>query len=729
MATILNYSGETTSIVESKKSVTDTYGWIPLGSSAGFGGTVDTLGRIPEPDKTELLALVQRDTANTCADLISDNAAKADLRLYVGQLQGYPAPKSRTKALLPQQARHVSKTVPLRYRKALSVSEIVDHHVLDLLYFPNAHMSYHDLISLTVKYLLAVGEAYWYKQRDSRGFTQSLWLLPSHQVQVVEDDKGYVESYEVRQRRGGIAKVEKKDMIFFSDPDLYNPYSLGHGTLKSSYQRILLEDTTMAYMQAEYDNGAKPSLIFTPDEQRNFEESQRHAKFFWKIFSGNGSKGPHYNPVKGTFETVGFPPNETISVEQMRYTRNCVISSFGISPQMFDQDAGSYASYALSREQFYTDCIEQRLKRIAEVINKDLCHEFDERLFVAFDKIEATDVEFEHRKQMDYVDRNILTPNNIRYELGLPPVEWGDKPLAQLTAPPTSPFTLSMPGGVVQAKAAEEPVAQIQSNQPEDIPLGSYPREKYIESLRGTLSDFFKDQAEAVIPKLKSISQRSIRTKGFLPSGYPGEAWTWKVKALPKVVMDLSDWNKELEDRTLPVFEGIVSNASKRMLYKLGTENETVGVVNEKLKETAKNLTMEFCQATNESTSLMLQDAMGKLREEMEQGIVSGDWSEELTARVQQIFDLDDARAFRIAITEENRFRQVSEYESCKEVGVSKKRFIVSSNPCDQCAALAKKFSAPVPMETYFSDNEYTKESYGLPAHPHCECFWNPVIE
>lgn len=712
-----------------QKAVSDQYGWENISGVGGGAGTVDVLGRVQEPEIPELLGLVQRDTANTCADLISDNAAKAEVRLYVGQIQGFPAPKSRRKDLSKPQRELVSKANPLVFRKSTFVQEVLEHKVLELLYNPNPHLSYHDLISLTVKYLLAAGCAYWWKQKDSRGYTQSIWLLPSWMVSVEQDSKGFPAGFKVKVGGGKHITVPKDEMVFFLDGDLYNPYSIGYGVLKSCYMRILLEDTTMAYMKAEYDNGAKPSLIFTPDDQRNYEESQRMAKFFWKIFSGNGSKGPHFNPIKGKFETVGYPPNETISVEQMRYTRNCVISSFGISPQMFDQDAGSYASYYLSREQFYADCIEQRLCRIAEVINRDLCQEFDVRLFVAFDKLKAKDEELEHRKQMDYLDKQVISVNEFRETKGWQPVPWGDKPVAQ-AAP--SPFGLSLPVAVQQQDVetkAEEATQAPATQEPEEIPLGTYPREKYIGSLGGTLKDFFRSQAAAVLPKLKSISPKNVRTKGFLPSGHIEERQWWN-KATPKVQMDLSDWNKELEDRTLPVFRMICKKSAERILYKLGTANETIGVVSDKLEETAKNLCMQFCDETNQTTSLLIQDAMGKLREEMEQGLVSGDYSSELTARVQKIFEgAEEYRAYRIAITEESRFRQVSEYTSCKETGVEKKKFLLSSNPCELCSAIAKKFPAAVPLETMFSDSPYTKESYGLPAHPHCECYWIPVIE
>src|SRR4051794_32842416 len=82
-----------------EKSIGDPWGWTSLGQMGIGSGTVDSLGRIPEPDSFDLLAGIQRDTANTCSDLISDNAAKATCHLYVGQLEGYPEPKSRRKAI------------------------------------------------------------------------------------------------------------------------------------------------------------------------------------------------------------------------------------------------------------------------------------------------------------------------------------------------------------------------------------------------------------------------------------------------------------------------------------------------------------------------------------------------------------------------------------------------------------------------------------------------------
>ena len=136
-----------------------------------------------------------------------------------------------------------------------------------------------------------------------------------------------------------------------------------------------------------------------------------------------------------------------------------------------------------------------------------------------------------------------------------------------------------------------------------------------------------------------------------------------------------------------------------------------------------QRLALKFAQSTNETTSLQLNEAMSKLRDELTAGLVEGDTRQELTQRVAGVFDqATKSRAGTIAKTEASRAQHLGEMISAKETGlVTKKKWLLSADACPVCEAINDAHPDGVELDGNFGSTNYGPID-SPPAHPNCQC-------
>lgn len=220
------------------------------------------------------------------------------------------------------------------------------------------------------------------------------------------------------------------------------------------------------------------------------------------------------------------------------------------------------------------------------------------------------------------------------------------------------------------------------------------------------LKKLFATQAEKILG--------TIPTHGVaLPSHFP--------------TLTSDDWLDPMKTAMTPLIGAYWDAAGGVTREKLGLDPDAWKVTDPHLQEKIEQSTLAFCQETNQTTSLQLNDALSKLRQELVQGLVEqGDTLAELTKRVQGVFDqADKTRAARIAQTEASRAVHAASLESAKSSGVvGAKKWLESANSCDRCKAIAAKFPEGIPLEGEFEntgDGVYGSVGH-CPAHPHCRC-------
>ena len=194
---------------------------------------------------------------------------------------------------------------------------------------------------------------------------------------------------------------------------------------------------------------------------------------------------------------------------------------------------------------------------------------------------------------------------------------------------------------------------------------------------------------------------------------------------LPRQFIDIAKWDDRLALEVRPIIEVIARDAGKRLLQRVGASAEVAAVVDRNLPEAVENLTLQFAHSTNETTSLELDDARERLRQEIRDGVIEGDNRVEMRKRVQEVFEnADKTRAGMIARTETTRAVHTAEQMSAKESGVvSKKMWLLSADACPLCEQVAADHPDGIALDATFAENggEYGSID-GPPLHPNCQC-------
>ncbi len=184
---------------------------------------------------------------------------------------------------------------------------------------------------------------------------------------------------------------------------------------------------------------------------------------------------------------------------------------------------------------------------------------------------------------------------------------------------------------------------------------------------------------------------------------------------------NIRQWTQKLLAEVTPVLESVATDAAKKIADQLVAADDVFSVVDRNLPKSVADLALKFCDATNQTTVLQLDEARDLLRKEIVDGTFAGDTCAELANRVQQVFNVADTkRATMIAQTETSRALHAAELLTAKESGlVQSKSWLASADCCDKCAEYASK--GEIPLEEPFGVTSYG-EVMSAPAHPNCQC-------
>jgi hypothetical protein len=198
---------------------------------------------------------------------------------------------------------------------------------------------------------------------------------------------------------------------------------------------------------------------------------------------------------------------------------------------------------------------------------------------------------------------------------------------------------------------------------------------------------------------------------------------------LPTVFRPLADYDDPMASAMTPLISAYWDKGGKTTLAKLGLDSAEWRVVNPHLHKLIADQAFNFCQSTNATTTLKINDALAQLRTELAAGLVShGESIPELTKRVQGIFTgLRKEHAAMIARTEASRAVHYAALAAAEESEVVEgKRWIASANSCDICLAEASRTKdAPIELGAEFTrrgDNPVYAGIKCPPLHPHCRC-------
>lgn len=233
------------------------------------------------------------------------------------------------------------------------------------------------------------------------------------------------------------------------------------------------------------------------------------------------------------------------------------------------------------------------------------------------------------------------------------------------------------------------------------------------KELGETVSKFLISLQKKTIDNLKSVNDITVK--------------------MPNEFIEDEDDIKELAEQAQPHIQFYLDEAGKELIQRVGVDPDVWNVTNPLVKEAIEKAAFAFAESTIHTTTESLNVALSNLRESLGDGLNEGERINQLTTRVNEVFEnLSSDRAFLIATSEASRSHNAGTKMAAIESGVVKGfRWMLSAEPCEECIAMKD-------VEIGLTESFGTREaSEGTPyhdiphppLHPMCRCAIEPVLQ
>lgn len=304
--------------------------------------------------------------------------------------------------------------------------EITAHPFLDFWANPNPlhEMSSAALWRLLEIYLKLKGEGYFIMERDELGRPAELWPVPTHWVQMTPY-QGFP-YYTVRLTNGQLMEVPVDDMFVMKDLDPYDPFKRGLGQSEALADEIETDEYAAKFQKRFFFNDATPNLIIgmpkSTDEQRKRFRADWLERFKG-VFQSHGVA-----TVNGdvTVNKIGESMKDMDMVNGRTFLRNAALEHYGVPREIMGITESSNRATSEAAQFIYAqNVLMPILRRREEAINHQLIPWFGDDLVWHFDDIVPRNQEFDKAVGLDGWNAGLLTKDEAREKLGMPPCKVG----------------------------------------------------------------------------------------------------------------------------------------------------------------------------------------------------------------------------------------------------------------------------------------------------------------
>ena len=304
--------------------------------------------------------------------------------------------------------------------------EVTTHPFLDFWANPNPlhEMSNAAMWRLLEIYLKLKGEGYFVIERDELGRPAELWPVPTHWVQMTPY-QGFP-FYTVRLTNGQLMEVPVDDMFVMKDLDPYDPFKRGLGQSEALADEIETDEYAAKFQKRFFFNDATPNIIIgmpksTEEQRKRFlaEWMQR----FKGVFQSHGVA-----TVNGdiTVNKIGESMKDMDMVNGRTFLRNAALEHYGVPREIMGITESSNRATSEAAQFIYAqNVLMPILRRREEAINHQLIPWFGDDLIWHFNDIVPRNQEFDKAVGIDGWNSGLLTRDEAREKLGMPPSKVG----------------------------------------------------------------------------------------------------------------------------------------------------------------------------------------------------------------------------------------------------------------------------------------------------------------
>jgi HK97 family phage portal protein len=332
--------------------------------------------------------------------------------------------------------------VPLRLYPAGGGEKIGRHPALELLSRPNPVLTGRQLRLIVTLHLELTGMAFVLKSQNALGRPAELWpLSPADLVEIEAgpDTSRPITGFLFNGPEGRQVRYRPEEVLYFRHP---SPASLLYGAspIQAMAHAYDIDLAVRVYQKNFFRNSARPEVVLATD-QRLTEEEARRILTRWNQKHQGLERAFAPTVLDGGLkaQTLTFSQKDFQFMELAGWTQDNILAAYGVPAGKLGLVKDVNRANALGIDiTFNSECVRPRLELIEDVLTRFLLPDWGRNLELRHDNPVPTDRAQAHQEAMAQLDRGAITINEFRAGRGLPPVAWGDEPLArpQPAAPP-----------------------------------------------------------------------------------------------------------------------------------------------------------------------------------------------------------------------------------------------------------------------------------------------------
>jgi len=307
--------------------------------------------------------------------------------------------------------------------------------ILPLLDAPNSYQNRIQFIELWIVCKLLNGNTYCLKVRDTRGKVVKLLILDPSLVSILVSDAGDIF---YRLRKDNLSSLQSEEITVPASEIIHDRMNCFYHPLVglspiyagglAAGQGLNIQSDGYRFFQ----NGAKPSGFLSAPGAIS-EATATRLKADWQVnYTGDnaGKVAVAGDGIK--YEQMRMTAADSQTIEQLKFSAAVVCSVFNVPGYKVGINDGISFSDPESRDQiYYTDCLQPLIESFELCIEKGLALPDNQQIWLETDGLLRMNQSVLFKTLGEGVKGSILSPDEARQKVNLPPVKGGESPMAQ----------------------------------------------------------------------------------------------------------------------------------------------------------------------------------------------------------------------------------------------------------------------------------------------------------
>lgn len=528
---------------------------------------------------------------------------------------------------------------------------------------PLADITEYMLFYLTELYtLLPSGEAFWLLERNGFGVPAEIWIIPPHWV-LETPTLGRPFFTIIPQGNSSCQTIlaDKRDVVWFKDPDPLNPYGRGRGRAEGIGDEMETDEFMSKWAKKFFYNDAVPPVIGMMPGADEPTIDRQEEKWNAKYGGFNNSHKTSWINWDAKFHVMKETNKEMDFIESRKNLRDACNNFWSMSGELFGiLENSNRSTIDVAYELYAKNVFSIRLKAIDDALNRQFWPQYDQKLYIEHDNVIPADKEFELKKSESGLKNGGITVDEWRHTNGYNelPKGMGNILYTPLNMMPTDLNSGSIISSYEDNEDEDGKILKSLSEKQKTAIWKSFDRvaTKYEKKIEKAMKKFFQEQQNRLNTSLKDEKFNSFD-------------WEAEDNKLFEVLNPL--WMACLEEGFN--FANDTYNLSLDEELSIDDDIETKGPIGNILSR-FKNWVKTFGKKTANDINTTSKE---KLKKSISEGIANGEPIPKLTDRVAAIYtDYKRSRCTMIARTETTRAVNAGSIETYSTAGIQKKQWL-----------------------------------------------------